>query len=535
MGKPFIDRLLHIPVKKDITPETALFDEPGTYDSIFTVRRVLLLLGCWMVLWIVWFSLCIGNAGIDVAENIAWGQNFDWGYDKNPYFGAWLSYAVFRLFHGSLGEYVFYFMSQLSSMLGLFAVYLLAGDIFKSRFAAFLVVPLAFLIPYFSHSSCEFNDDVLSISLYGLTGLFFYRSVRNQSPGAWAAAGFCAGLAIMTKYLAGALLLPLGLLLLFTPEGRSSWKKPGIYLGAAVFSLLILPNAIWIFDHDFIALKYALERAELQEMPTWQDHIVNFLDAWWQYLALLILPFATLVFLPRGKDPGFSKFDRLFVFSVALAPIILSSLFALISGGRVHRSWLTPFFVFVPLLLILRYRPVFSLRRLKIFTALVIGLTILSMAATVYEYLYSRPYEGRRCNHQVYPGKKLAAILTKAWREHFAVPCPYVIGDRKDSCFMCYYSPDHPTAFFDHDQKLSPWIDIGDIRKKGAVIIWRGESVPDYLEHYPTARRLGPITLERQIPGWIRKLLPAPREVVFFAAFIPPSSTTEPRSPAKTR
>ncbi|MBR4662684.1 MAG: glycosyltransferase family 39 protein [Lentisphaeria bacterium] len=124
-----------------------MFDEPGEYDGVFTVRRVLLLLGCWMVLWIVCFSLCIGNAGIDVAENIAWGQNFDWGYDKNPYFGAWLSYAVYRLFHGSLGEYVFYFMSQLSAMLGLFAVYLLAGDIFKSRFAAFLVVPLAFLIP----------------------------------------------------------------------------------------------------------------------------------------------------------------------------------------------------------------------------------------------------------------------------------------------------------------------------------------------------------------------------------------------------
>ena len=535
MGKSFRDWILHIRSKINTGSETALFDEPGEFDSVFSVRRVLLLLGGWMVLWIVWFSLCIGNAGIDVAENIAWGQNFDWGYDKNPYFGAWFSYAIFRVFHGSIGEYVFYCMSQLSAMLGLFAVYQLAGDIFKSRFAAFLVVPLAFLIPYFSLSSCEFNDDVLSISLYGLTGLFFYRGVRSQSIGTWLAAGFCAGLAIMTKYLAGALLLPLGLLLLFTPEGRSSWKKPGIYLGAAVFCLLILPNVIWIFDHDFIALKYAIERAELQEMPTWQDHIVHFLDAWWQYLALLILPFAVLAFLPRGKDPGFPKFDRLFVFSVALAPIILSSLFALISGGRVHRSWLTPFFVFVPLLLILRYRPVLSLRRLKIFTALVIGLSVLSLAGTAYEYLYSRPYEARRCNHQVYPGGKIAAVLTKAWRAQFAVPCPYVIGNRKDSCFMCYYSPDHPTAFFDHDPKLSPWIDPDDIRKKGAVIIWRSEKVPDYLKQYPTARRLAPITLERQIPGWIRKFVPAPREVVFFAAFVPPSSRTEPHRPAKTR
>ena len=32
MGKPFIDWLLHIPAKKDITAETALFDEPGEYE-----------------------------------------------------------------------------------------------------------------------------------------------------------------------------------------------------------------------------------------------------------------------------------------------------------------------------------------------------------------------------------------------------------------------------------------------------------------------------------------------------------------------
>ena len=75
---------------------------------MFSVRKVILLLCFWLVLWTTWQHLCIGNAAIDVAENIAWGQNFDWGYDKNPYFGAWVSYAVFRLFHGIFGEYIFF-------------------------------------------------------------------------------------------------------------------------------------------------------------------------------------------------------------------------------------------------------------------------------------------------------------------------------------------------------------------------------------------------------------------------------------------
>ena len=510
-------------------PGDEFFDEPGKCDGIFSGRRVILLLVFWLALWTIWQFLCIGNAAIDVAENIAWGQNFDWGYDKNPYFGAWVSYAVWRLFHPILGEYIFFFMSLFSALLGLFAVYLLGRDIFKSRFAAFLTVLLALLIPHFSHSASEFNDDILSIALYGLTGLFVYRSVRNNTAGNWLAAGFCAGLALMTKYLAGAILLPLGLLVLFTPEGRACWKKPGIYLGAALFCLLVLPNVLWVFSHDFIPIKYALERAHLQEeIPGWGDHILNFLAVWLNYVSLLILPLAALLLLPRGKTSGeYSKFDRLFIFAAALGPMIVSSAFVLLTGGKFLTSWLTPYYVFSPLLLVFWYRPVPAVRPLKRFAALVIAVTVISMSITAFEYFYRRPYTGKHCSHQVYPGKKIAEILTREWKERFEVPCRYVIGNRKDSCFMCYYSPDHPRAFFDHDPKLSPWIDPEDIRKQGAVIFWRNNTPPTYIRQYPDAVHLQPIKLERQIPAWLRPFVPAPREETFHAVLVPPRVQTK--------
>ena len=510
-------------LKEHFFGEQTLFDEPSQYDDAFSGKRVLLFLFFWLALWTIWPSLCVGNVAIDVAENVAWGQNFDWGYDKNPYFGAWFSYAVFRLFPTGICEYVFYFMSQLSAMLGLFAVHLLAREIFKSRFTAFLVIPLALLVPYFSHSGYEFNDDMLSISLYGLTGLFFYRSVGSNSTGNWLAAGLCAGLALMTKYLAGALLAPLGPLLIITPEGRACWKKPGIYLGAALFCLLVLPNAVWVFTHDFVAVKYALARAEIGETPGLKDHVFNFLAAWGEYLLMLPIAFAALLFLPRGKAREIPKFDRLFILAAALGPMMFSSLFALLTGGRILPSWLTPYFVFAPLFLIWLYRPVFARCQLKYLAALVILFAVGSMTVTVNEFLYHRPSRKKRCDHQVYPGRKLAAILTKSWRDKFAAPCPYVIGGRKESCYMCYYSPDHPRAFFDHDRRLSPWIDPEDLRKQGAVIIWRG-SPPEYLKLYPDALPLPPMSVERQIPAWVRTFAPAPKKDTYYAAFVPPSS-----------
>ena len=512
-------------LQRHFTPGDAVFDEPGKCDAAFSCKRVLLLLGTWLILWGVWQSLCIGNAAIDVAENIAWGQNFDWGYDKNPYFGAWISYAIYWLFHDSLGEYVFYFVSQFSAMLGVFSVYLIARDIFKSRFTAFLVVPLALLIPYFSHSSSEFNDDMISIALYGLTGLFFYRSVKRSSTGSWLVFGLCAGLALMTKYLAAALLFPLGLLLLITPEGRACWKKPGIYLGAAICILLVLPNLFWIFGHDFIAIKYAFSRANLQEMPDLSDHFIHFLEACGDYVVMLFLPWGALFLLSRGKNPGFPKFDRLFIFAAGLGPMTLSALFALITGGEVNSAWLTPYFVFAPLLLVFSYRPVPTCNQMKRFTALVIIFTVMAMLTTANEYLHDRPYVRNNCSHQVYPGKKVAKILTKEWHDRFARPCPYVIGKRTDSCFFCYYSPDHPRAFFDNDRSLSQWIDPEDIRKQGAIIVWSSRIEPDYLKQYPGALRLPTIKLERQIPPWFRAIVPiSPKKDDYQAVIVPPSS-----------
>lgn len=479
----------------------------------------------WMALWTIWPSLCIGNVSIDVAENVAWGQNFDWGYDKNPYFGAWLSYSLFRMLPIGVAEYFFYLMSQLAVATGLFAVYALARDIFSRRFPAFLIVPLAFLIPFFGHSSCEFNDDVLCIALYGLTALFFYRGVRRNTPGMWIAAGICAGLALMTKYLAGVLLLPLGLLLLLAPEGRACWKKPWIYLGGAFFALLVIPNVIWLLRHDFIAIHYAFRRADLQNAePTLAANIELCLDVWTDFIERMILPVLALLIFRRGKPIVHSGFDRAVVWVAALAPTLLSSLFALVCGGNVLVSWTTPYYVFSTLWIVMLYRPVSGVRSIRIFATFMAAAVLLMVLIFGYEFTYRRPYLKRSCPHNVFPGRRIAEAMTAEWRRSFGTPCPYVIGDRKTSCNMCYYSADHPEAFFDHDVRLSPWISVDAVRRRGAVVIWRSDAPPEYLKLYPAHFKLPDLEYDREIPAWVRRLFkrrPAPVRV--HAAIIPPA------------
>lgn len=499
----------------------------GSEDSAsFSTKKLLRLLLLWMLLWTLLPSLCIGNVSIDIAENVAWGQNFDWGYDKNPYFGAWFTFAVFKLVPTSVAEFVFYWLSQLAVFTGLFSVHLLAREIFKERFPAFISVLLLLLIPFASISAYEFNDDVLCIPLYGLTALFFYRGVRRDTLGNWLAFGLFAGLAVMTKYLAGVLLLSLGILLLATKEGRACLKHYKIYLGALLCALIVLPNIIWLFRHDFIAVTYALGRAELDRPRGWDMRIENFFDVWGGFLIHMILPILAMLLFRRGGDrAGSDGFDRRFALTLTLAPIGLSSLFALTTGGQIMTPWTTPYYLFVTLAPVMFYRPCPGTRSLKFFTAFALTVTVIMALAFGFKFLYRRPYRQKRhCNHNVYPGRASAAWLTAEWRKRFGTPCPYVIGRRKQSCNMCYYSPDHPRAFFNHDPKLSPWIDLADVKKRGAVIVWHDEGqVPGFLRHYdPRLIYLEKRDLARAVPAWLRHFAPEPPKYSLRAALLPP-------------
>lgn len=494
-------------------------------NTRFPTRSLLWLLVGWMCLWSLLPSLCIGNVSVDVAENVAWGQNFDWGYDKNPYFGAWFVYAIFRLLPISIAEFVFYWVSQLSVLVGLFAVYLIARRIFKDRFSAFITVPLALFIPVFSNCAFEFNDDVLCIALYGLTALFFLNGVKKNDPGSWLAFGLCAGLGIMTKYLAGILPLSLGILLLATSDGRKCLRKPWIYLGSVVCFLVILPNIIWLIRHDFIAFTYAFGRADLDEPRTLGIRLGNFFVTWANFATHIILPvIALLIFRRGGKRSEPVGFDRWFILTVALAPTALSSLFALTTGGRVMIPWTMPYYLFVTLPLVMFYRPCPGPRSLKAF-----GIFLVTVAAVMtlifgFDHLYRHPYlQKKHCNHNVYPGQEIAARLTSEWHRRFDRACPYVIGPRKLACNMCYYSPDHPRAFFEHDIRQSPWIDPADIKKRGAVILWNKNTPRHLINEYGSRLiHLGKLKFPRALPLWMRVWAPAPPEYVINAALIPP-------------
>ena len=86
-----------------------------------------------------------------------------------------------------------------------------------------------------------------------------------------------------------------------------------------------------------------------------------------------------------------------------------------------------------------------------------------------------------------FPGRQLADIVTRQWHEKFGTPLLYVGGADFGSSGIgefpannvAVYSSDRPHVIVHGDPRLSPWIDVTDVKRHGAVFVWQQHPLPD--------------------------------------------------------
>ena len=434
------------------------------------------LCGAWFLLWFLLPSLFLRNAFIDILECIVWSRNLQFGYDRNPYFGAWLSHFSYWISGGSI--WIFYLLSQLSVLISLFCVWTLARR-FLSPVHSFVAVVISMVLLFNGIKTLEFNDDVLEIGLWSLTILFYHKALLEQRVRDWLFVGLFSGLSFMTKYYGMVLFASMALVLLLTVEGRVSFKRTGLYLSAALFWVLALPNVIWLWQNNFVSVFYSLGRANLSgdASRTFSAHFLEPLDCLQKTIPALIpalLVFAVIFHRRSQKLPAASGFNRIFVGVICWGPFFFTLLFSVLTGGDIKYSWLTPVFSLLGLFLVLFWRPFVSRQRLAL---LLVSLAVFSLiCALVFsvESLVLQPCVKRKCPYENFPGKAVANDLSSLWNQRFGSSLKYVIGSREEACNVSVYSKDHPEPFFCANHDYSQWIDEEDLRKSGALIVWKG-------------------------------------------------------------
>jgi 4-amino-4-deoxy-L-arabinose transferase-like glycosyltransferase len=472
-----------------------------------------------VLVWTLLPILTCPNLQLDLAEDLALGKEWQLGYWKHPPLPWWLADLFYRA-TGSVD--VVYLLGPLEVAVCLYAVWRLAREVTDELTALVAVLALE-AVHYYNFSAVKFAHDQMQLPFWAFTGLLFYRALRRGRLLDWALAGaFLAG-AFWSKYAAFSLAATLGLFLLLDPFARRAWRTPGPYVMAAAFALVIAPNAWWLVQDGFLPFQYVDARAR---SATHWYHYVVFPLQWTGGQALTLLPalalLATLYWRHENRPaPGrdeIAAFNRRYVMALALGPFLVTSAVAAVLGRLPVAMWGYPLWSFAPLALLMWRKPADEPLRLARFAA---G-TIVALLA--YPILYSlvevgEPFLRDRPKASQFPGRVMADAITRAWRERYGTPLVYAAGTEFAVNNLAVYSPDHPHVLPHGNPKFAPWVDMSDLARRGAVLVWEEGHLLARPEEW--RRTFGALDIQPTLVLARQTWHPvAPARVVY--AFVPP-------------
>ncbi|MCD6055276.1 MAG: hypothetical protein K0R12_238 [Gammaproteobacteria bacterium] len=485
-----------------------------------------LIIAAHIIFWTVPALLWRTTLPLDTTEAFAYALQLQWGYDRDPYLVTFIAALVRWLTPHQ--PWLIYFCSQIAVLAAFAAVWRLARVMGFSALYALISVLCLEGIAYYNFSTPEFNDNILILPFWAWACFAFYQACQTQRLRYWLALGVFAGLATMAKHTGGLLVLSMLCYLLLTPKGRLQWKKSGIYLGALIAFLIILPNLIWLAKHDFATLLWATNRASLSQGYTFLRHIVN---------PLLFIAAQLIVGLPaflllaivcgKARDPNvILDSDQWYcLLSITILPFFLALLCSILTGGELLTHWGTPFFLLMGVSVLAAWRPQISRRRLVVFIAGVFFVFCILLLSNIVELLWMPRFHHNL--RAVFPAAIVAEEAQHLWDEHFPdSPLQYVDGDRWISGNISVFASTHPIAlpyFYWEIPKRGTNLKVSaeQIKKSGIMIVWlthQAEPIPHIpYEGYSKAVFLGyiPFQYERTInrqPDYINVAVLAPQD-----------------------
>jgi hypothetical protein len=439
-------------------------------------RRPLTAFGGFLVLhalvWTALPSLLYYNLPLDVIEALTYGREWQMGYDKLPPLPWFLAEIAYRTF-GT--DDALYALSQIAVVIAFAFVWLTVRPLIgtASAFAAILIIDG---MNYFNTSATKFNHNVAELPLWALAGFAFYAALRRDKLRFWILLGIALGLAWWAKYFMVILAAPLALFLLIEPDARRRLAGPGPWIAAAVTLIVAAPNLLWIFRHSAEAFGYAESRARVATGLL--DRVINpaeFLGAQAVYIipALLI---ALPLFLPWPKLASRTQvgaFDRRIVSLLAFGPALALFIFSVVSGRETQAMWGFPLWLFLGLQICLVVPASVVRARLPRLAAVWAAVFVIYAGAFVADYTVL-PNIDHRYRAAFFPGDLLSAEIIQRFRAATGRDPAYVIASMWDGGNVAHYSKEHPQprVLVDGVPARAPWIDLSDLRAKGAVLVW---------------------------------------------------------------
>ena len=393
-----------------------------------------------LILWTVVPTITNSNLPLDTIEALAWGSNLDWGFNKHPPLSAFFPEVFFQIFGPQ--DWAYYFLSQIFVVISFFIIFKLSQEILNDGTLSLLSVFLIEGIYFYNFTTPEFNVNVCQLPFWCLTVYYTWKIYNSKKIELYDCIllGAAAAFGILSKYLFIYLLVAIDLLFAYLIFFKKSKKFDFKYLvSLEVFFVILIPHIIWLFNNDFITIKYGFARAGLDEGQI-INHLKYPLIFTLKQIGILI-PFLILVWLLIKKIPkklNLKDEKLLFLIFINLVPIVLVFMTALITGSKIRTMWMTPFYLFFGTLFIYLLKNQINIKKLNSF---LIGFIFLFLLSPI---LYGYVSISQKDKRTDYPGKDIAIKVQMAWHEQHDEPIKYVLGDEWTAGNLSYHINSRP-------------------------------------------------------------------------------------------
>jgi len=422
------------------------------------------------VLWTALPTIVNPNLPLDLIEALTYGREWQLGHDKLPPLPWWMVEIVYRL----IGRDVAYYLMAQAVVLACFAIAYAAALRIVEAAGAFASIMIIDGLHFFNFTAPKFNHDVIQLPFWALAGWSFLRALQSGRLLWWMLLGIGLAGALWSKYFVVILAGPLVLYLLFDAKARRAWLTPGPYVAAAVALVIVAPHLIWLVQNDFLPFAYADARA----VPSrgFFDHIYHPLIFLLSQIGAMLPSFfiASPLFRPWTGKFSFDFADETFriVTLLALGPTALLIVLSALTGRGLLAMWGYPLCIFIGLWIVMIARTAIDHSRLSLIAAgwgIVTGIYAISF---IVQYTVL-PHFDNRFRASLYPGQEIADRLTKEFQKQTGEPLRYVIGRIWPAGNLSHYAREgRPRVLIDGDPKRSPWIDIADLKRHGAIVVW---------------------------------------------------------------
>jgi 4-amino-4-deoxy-L-arabinose transferase-like glycosyltransferase len=425
------------------------------------------------VVWTALPALLYPNLPLDLIEALTYGREWQLGYDKLPPLPWWLVEIVYRV----IGvDTAYYALAQLA-VIGAFAAIFMTARPLVGGVGALVSVLILDGLHYFHFTAAKFNHDVIQLPLWALAGFAFHAGLRHGRLVHWALLGLAIGLALWAKYFVAVLAAPLALFLLVDRDARKALAMPGPYVALALAAVVMAPHLVWLVRNDFLPFAYASARsAPSRGLFDHVLHPVVFAVSQLVFLIPALLIAAALVW-PKARDGApappstADDFDRRIVTLLAFGPAAATIALSAISGRGTIAMWGYPLWLFLGLWMVLYAPRALDAARLARIGPLWAAVFVLFAVVFTVSYAVLPAFD-HRYRAVFFPGDRLADELARRYRAATGRPLVYVVGSMWEGGNVAHYAREQPRVLIDGDPRRAPWIDLGDLRNKGAVVVW---------------------------------------------------------------